>query len=87
VLRRGVESLHLLFVRKGCARLCAVRVRFEGGAQRDYLLVSSPAANRRPGWTRDYSFATAGLPADVDLRDRAASCLESRMLEIDFASL
>src|SRR5262249_5823739 len=68
VLRRVVEEILVLIVRRGSFQLLAAQVFFEGGARRDYLLVYQTAANRRPGgWWREAVREAEGL----DLRKPA----------------
>jgi DNA invertase Pin-like site-specific DNA recombinase len=72
VLRRVVESIHVLIVPKGATRLCAVQVRFserrDDHDRRDYLIAHRTAGYRRPERWEAKSFADAGAPDDYDLR-------------------
>jgi DNA invertase Pin-like site-specific DNA recombinase len=75
VLRRVVEEILVLIVRRGSFQLLAAQVFFEGGARRDYLLVYQTAANRRPGgWWRESFREAEGLdlhkPAHVRQLER-----------------
>jgi DNA invertase Pin-like site-specific DNA recombinase len=81
VLRRVVEEIRVLIVRRGSFQLLAAQVYFEGGARRDYLLVYQTTANRWPGgWWRE-SLREAGA---IDLRQpRHVRALERFLLGVD----
>ena len=68
VLRRIVEDVRVLIVRRASWQLCAVQVFFAGGAHRDYLIANQSAANRRMGgwWAR--SLPPNLTAATLDLR-------------------
>jgi hypothetical protein len=90
-LRRLVESIWVLVVKRGRDRLAAVQVWFfkEGGkARRDYLIYHrcprGNALHRTPGhwWSR--SFADTALPGDLDLRRQTdAARLAKALLAVD----
>jgi DNA invertase Pin-like site-specific DNA recombinase len=64
VLRRCIESVTCLFVRRGTVRLAAVQVQFRGtDAHRDYLITA-----------RQKSGGTAPRPAAWDVRSFADAC-------------
>jgi DNA invertase Pin-like site-specific DNA recombinase len=80
VLRRVVEGMHVLIVRRGAWRLCAVQVFFaDGAARRDYLIAYRGAGNGRQERWRAKSLASA-LPAEVDLRKRADAARAEKAL-------
>jgi DNA invertase Pin-like site-specific DNA recombinase len=85
VLRRLIEGMHVLIVRRGAWRLCVVQVLFtEGGARRGYLVAYRPAGNGRQGGWWCCSLAHVLDPADLDLRKRDhAGQLESDLLKLD----
>jgi DNA invertase Pin-like site-specific DNA recombinase len=89
VLRRVVEGMHVLIVRRGAWRLCAVQAYFaEGGARRDYLITYRPAGNGRGEAWRAWSLSEVAGPADLDLRKQAhARQLEKLLGAIDPAAL
>lgn len=74
-IRRAIESVWCLFIPGRGTRLAVVQVWFRGGAHRDYLIRHKPAGkNARGVWpaqTEVESFADAGLPGDLDLRERS----------------
>jgi hypothetical protein len=94
-LRRIVDSVWLLVVRRGLCRLCAVQVWFaDGKRHRDYLILSRQAqgggrqAATRPGgwWARSLSALTKH--DDLDLRDPTdAHALERLLLRQDLEQL
>jgi DNA invertase Pin-like site-specific DNA recombinase len=94
-LRRIVDAVWLLVVRRGLCRLCAVQIRFAGGERhRDYLILSRQAqgggrqAATRPGgwWAR--SLADVAKPGDLDLRRKKdAHELERALLLLDLEGL
>jgi hypothetical protein len=82
VLQRAVDTMPVLFVRRGAWRLAAVQVFFKGGAVRHYLLAYLPEAHARPRRVECRSFAEAGIATGLDLRDpshaaRLAAALEA----------
>jgi DNA invertase Pin-like site-specific DNA recombinase len=93
-LRRIVDSIWLLVVPRGLARICAVQVWFVGGQRhRDYLILhrqaqgGGRAATRAGGW---WARALASIiqHGDLDLRDRAAAAsLEKVLAGVDVAGL
>jgi DNA invertase Pin-like site-specific DNA recombinase len=81
VLRRVVEDIRVLIVRRASWQLCAAQVFFEGGARRDYLIAHQSAGFRRPGgwWAKNLPpEVTAGH--DFDLRDREQALELARVL-------
>jgi DNA invertase Pin-like site-specific DNA recombinase len=93
-LRRAVESVCCLFVRRGGLRLAAVQVHFRKSDRvRSYLIVCEQRrANghqvSRPARWRARSLAEAGHAGDLDLRDPAhAASLEAWLLALDPARL
>jgi DNA invertase Pin-like site-specific DNA recombinase len=66
-LRRTVESIWVLIVRKGATRLAAVQVYFHGGAHRDYLIRHRTAGNQRKEEWESRSFASEA--GGFDLRN------------------
>jgi hypothetical protein len=85
VLRRVVEGMHVLVVRRGAWRLCAVQAYFtEGGARRDWLILYRAAGNgRQQHWeARSTAFAGPGGPLDLRQRDHAR-LLEKEMAEAE----
>jgi DNA invertase Pin-like site-specific DNA recombinase len=89
ILRRIIESIQLVVVARGHARLCAVQVWFASGKRhRDYLILHRPArANasaRTEGACWVDSLATIAEGDDLDLRRREdAEALEEVLLEMD----
>jgi DNA invertase Pin-like site-specific DNA recombinase len=84
VLRRVVEAVWLLTVRRGSRILCAAQVFFPGGSRRDYLVLYQAKGRNRPGgwWAR--SLASAVQPNDLDLRRRHdAARLEKALLAMN----
>ena len=69
VLRRMIDDIRLLIVRRASWQLRAVQIFFTGGAHRDYLVANQVAGNRRPGgwWARSLD---PSLATDLDLRDQ-----------------
>jgi DNA invertase Pin-like site-specific DNA recombinase len=67
-LRRAVESIWVLIVRRGATRLAAVQVYFHGGTHRDYLIVHRTAGNQRKEQWETRSFASEA--GGFDLRNR-----------------
>ena len=75
VLRRVIESIWVLTVRRGAVCLCVVQVFFVGGGVRGYMIHHKTAGFRRSGgWTVDSldpEFAApAGKKGSLDLRRR-----------------
>jgi DNA invertase Pin-like site-specific DNA recombinase len=69
VLRRIIDVIHMLVVRRRSYLVAALQVHFaEGGKRRHYLIVNQSASRNCKGgwWAR--SFADAALPGDLDLR-------------------
>jgi DNA invertase Pin-like site-specific DNA recombinase len=89
VLRRVVNGLWMVAVRRGSYKLAAVQAWFADSDQhRSYLIVHRAGAYRRPGgwWAR--SFAAAALPAGLDLRKKKdAADLEKVLLAVDVKGL
>jgi hypothetical protein len=92
-LRRAIEGVYCLFVRRDSLKLAAVRVQFRNtDHHRDYLTVYQPprsnGAKRGTGNLRVCSFAEAGAPDELDLRNSDdAVALEMVLSKIDPASL
>jgi hypothetical protein len=87
-VRRVVESVWVLTVRRGHERLAAVQLWFaDGKKHRDYLILHRPATGGSVGtrparwWVR--SLAEVARPGDLDLRRRE----DARALEVDLATL
>jgi DNA invertase Pin-like site-specific DNA recombinase len=80
VLRRMIDDVRLLIVRRGSWQLCAVQIFFTGGGHRDYLIANQVAGNRRPGgsWARSLP---PDLATDLDLRDPDHAARLARALE------
>src|SRR5262249_19973380 len=75
MLRRTVEEIRMLVVKRGQTRLCAAQVFFAGGSKRDYVIrwtrsVSLPHC-RKPELVEQDTFASAGLTGKPDLRKPA----------------
>jgi DNA invertase Pin-like site-specific DNA recombinase len=87
-LRRMVEVIMLLVVRRGATRLCAIQIWFAGGRRRDYLIMHIAPGRYRPGgwWAR--SLAEVVPPGDLDLRrpEHVAELVEA-LEAIDLAAL
>jgi hypothetical protein len=85
VLRRVIDSVWLLTVRRGSHLLAAVQVHFaDGDARRDYLIAYQAAGFRRAGGWRAGSLAGAVGRDDLDLRKRGdAAALERLLLGLD----
>jgi DNA invertase Pin-like site-specific DNA recombinase len=85
-LRRIVESIYLLIVPRGRMRLAAVRIDFNGGSHRDYLILHRAA---KPGGQPSWEARSAHWQADgktkgrgFDLRNKKdATELEGVLLE------
>jgi DNA invertase Pin-like site-specific DNA recombinase len=87
-LRRSIEGAWVLLVRRGCRRLCAVQVYFQGGARRDYLVVYKAAGKHRPGGWSAWSLAEKVEAGDLDLRrPEHALALERLLAEVDLAHM
>jgi hypothetical protein len=88
-LRRIVEGVWLLVVRRGWVRLCALQIWFKGGERhRDYLIYHRPdlgrGKNRESGCTWTKSFADVVKPGSLDLRDREhARRLEAVLMGVE----
>jgi DNA invertase Pin-like site-specific DNA recombinase len=83
-IRRIVESVWLLVVRRGSHWFCAVQVHFRGDGRRDYLIHYQSAGNFRPGGWSAKSLASVADPGDLDLRRPAdAAKLEAALAAID----
>jgi DNA invertase Pin-like site-specific DNA recombinase len=85
-LRRLVDSIWLLVVPRGSARLCAVQIWFAGGKRvRSYLILNRKAINngktRTEGgrWAR--SLADVAGPRKLDLRQRTHTTALEKVLE------
>jgi DNA invertase Pin-like site-specific DNA recombinase len=88
VLRAVLESAVLLIVSVKSWRFAALQFHFTGGTTRHYLVAYQPAANGRPGATWGKSFADAGVPGDLDLRDKKdAAELEAALTKLDLQTL
>jgi DNA invertase Pin-like site-specific DNA recombinase len=87
-VRRVVEDVRVLIVRRASWQLCVAQVHFAGGERRDYLIANQSAANRRPGGWRAKSLADVIDAGDLDLRDPEDAADLSRTLErVDVALL
>jgi DNA invertase Pin-like site-specific DNA recombinase len=88
-LRRIVEGVLLLIIRRGRDRLAAVQVWFAGGERhRDYLVFYRPQRANAGGqwWVR--SLASVAAPGDLDLRKKSdARQLERALGAIDLKAL
>jgi hypothetical protein len=85
-IRRVVESVWLLVVRRGSLWLCAVQVYFRGDGHRDYLIHYQPAGNSRPGGWSAHSRADLARLGDVDLRKpEDAAALQPPLETLDLA--
>jgi DNA invertase Pin-like site-specific DNA recombinase len=83
VLRRVVEGMWVLIVRRGSYQLAAVQVRFaDSDKVRDYLILHQTAGFHRPGGWWPLSFADVMEPI-YDLRRPE----DARQLEADLAAL
>ncbi len=69
VLRRIVEQIVVLIVRRDSHQFLAAQVHFAGGSHRDYLIYYQPAAYRRAGGSWSRSFGAAGVRDGLDLRN------------------
>jgi DNA invertase Pin-like site-specific DNA recombinase len=89
VLRRVIDSVWLLTVRRGSYLLAAVQVYFaDSDAKRDHLLVYQAAGFRRAGAAGGGSLAEAVGRDDLDLRKRGdAAALEKRLAALDLDEL
>jgi DNA invertase Pin-like site-specific DNA recombinase len=85
VLRCVIADMWLLVVRRGSWRLAVVQVYFaDSDRRRDYLIVTRPAVNGRPGgwWARSLSDAVKS--SDLDLRrPEDAAKLEATLAGLD----
>jgi DNA invertase Pin-like site-specific DNA recombinase len=81
-IRRIVESVWMLVVRRGSHWLCAVQVHFRDDGHRDYLIQYQAAGNFRPGgwWARAMKIPVA-VPSELDLRRRDHAEALARALE------
>jgi hypothetical protein len=92
-LRRIIDSIWLLVVTRGHARLCVAQVWFsEGARHRDYVILHRPPksngkARQEGGWWAR-SLAEVAAPGDLDLRRRDhARRLEAVLAEVDLKAL
>ncbi len=93
LLRRMVDSVWLLVVRRGRGRCCAVQVWFAGGKKhRDYLIWHQPSLcngkmpRREGGWWAK-SLSTVAMPGDLDLRRREdVKLLEAALADVDLSA-
>src|SRR5262249_29436107 len=90
-LRRLVDQVWVLVVPRGVVRLAAVQLHFREGGRRQYLLYSRPL--QAPGGRRieaaadGRSFAAAGAPGSLDLRDPDhVRRLEAWLLRLDLSA-
>jgi hypothetical protein len=72
VLRRAIEDIRVLVVKRGQTRLCAAMICFAGGAVRHYVIrwtrsVVLPHC-RKPEVVEVLSFSEAGASGSIDLR-------------------
>jgi DNA invertase Pin-like site-specific DNA recombinase len=91
-LRRIVERITLLIVPKGRSRLAAVRVDFEGGRHRDYIIAYTPPHYGYHGTTPERTaVGSAKWPAalgEIDLRHaRDAKAVEKELAAVDVEKL
>jgi DNA invertase Pin-like site-specific DNA recombinase len=83
VLLRLVADARVLVVRRGSWQLCGLQVYFTSGVTRSYLIANQSAGNGRRGGWQAKSFAAAGLPGTLDLRNRGhATRLEKALLAV-----
>jgi hypothetical protein len=92
-LRRMIDSVHLLIVPRGLARLAAVQVFFRNGRRRDYLLFTEQAHQVGKVRTerRQMAWSLADVvPADDDLdlrRSKDALALARGLEQLDLDAL
>jgi hypothetical protein len=91
-IRRMVSGIWCLFVARGHWRYAAVQVHFRGDGHRDYLILhkrnQSTPKGQSPERTHVFSFASAGVGAELDLRKPAhARRLEKVLDQLDPAAL
>jgi DNA invertase Pin-like site-specific DNA recombinase len=87
VLRRLVEHIQVLIVKRRSYLIAAVQVYFSGGGVRDYLIVNQNAGYHRPGgwWVR--SLADMTKSKTLDLRQgQHVQWLEKAMEQFDLDS-
>jgi DNA invertase Pin-like site-specific DNA recombinase len=81
LLRSIVEDIHVVVVPRRSHRLCAVQMRFAGGACRDYLIHYRAAGYCREGGWDARSLADVAKPGDLDLRKPAHARALEKMLK------
>lgn len=90
-LRRIVDSIWILVVRRGVDRVCAVQIWFNGCRRhRDYLIWHTPARGgsvpAAPSKWSVRSLATTTRPGALDLRKREdVERLEAALLEVEWS--
>jgi DNA invertase Pin-like site-specific DNA recombinase len=81
LLRDVIDEVWVLIVPGDGARFAAVQIRFAGGRHRDYIIGYRAARRGVAGEVFvPLSFASAGLPDEIDLRDRADAAKVERLL-------
>ena len=92
-LRRVVQNITLLVVPRGRTRLAAVRIDFQGGRHRDYIIAYTPPHygyhGVTPGRVESAEFASAVLKAGaIDLRNPAdVQAVEKTLAEVNVEQL
>jgi hypothetical protein len=90
-LRRSIESVYCVFVRRGSTGVAAVRIDFAGTTNyRDYLILHRPAtggfAGKRPAQWWTLSLASVA-PAKLDLRrPKDAKMLQAALARVDLTA-
>ena len=88
LLRRLVEDVRVLMVRRGSWQLLAAQVFFVGGARRQYLIANQSAGNCRKGGWYAKALAEAISPTDLDLRqDAHAAELAADLEALDLSAI
>jgi DNA invertase Pin-like site-specific DNA recombinase len=88
VLRRVIDSTHVLIVPRGVARFCAVQFFFAGGGRRDYLILHRPAGNRRAESWAAWSLKDVVKVGAFDLKNpKDAAALERVLADLDLDEL
>ncbi len=83
-LRRCITGIYCLFLGRGITRLAAVQVRFTNETQRSYVIVYRPKHGGQAASWLPKSFADAGLPGTLDLRNADhVAAVEKLLLAID----
>jgi DNA invertase Pin-like site-specific DNA recombinase len=88
VLRRVIDSAHVLIVPKGATRFCVVQFHFTGGGRRDYLIAHRTAAFRRTEWWDGWSLNDVLKTGALDLRQADdVAAMEVKLLALDLDTL